>query len=58
MKALWMLGLLTLAVGGGALGGYLMRARQEAVSRQKEAAAIGVGKKPVIETKALEDDAR
>ena len=43
------LGLLTLAVGGGALGGYLMRVRQEAVSRQKEALAISAERKPVIE---------
>jgi small-conductance mechanosensitive channel len=42
------LGLLTLAVGGGALGGYLMRVRQEAVSRQKEALAISDGGRPVI----------
>jgi mannitol-specific phosphotransferase system IIBC component len=43
------LGLLTLAVGGGALGGYLMRVRQEAVARQKEALAISTERKPVIE---------
>jgi len=30
------LGLLTLSVGGGALGGYLLRARQETVSRDKD----------------------
>lgn len=34
------LGLLTLAVGGGVLGGYLMRIRQEVAARQKEAFAI------------------
>jgi len=43
------LGLLTLAVGGGALGGYLMRVRQEAVARQKEAFAISTERKPPIE---------
>ena len=43
------LGLLTLAVGGGALGGYLMRVRQEVVSRNKEALAISTERKPVIE---------
>ncbi len=47
------LGLLTLAVGGGALGGYLMRVRQEVVSRQKEALAISAETKPVIEVKPV-----
>ena len=37
------LGLLTLAVGGGALGGYLIRLRQETTSRRKEALAIRDG---------------
>ena len=50
------LGLLTLAVGGGALGGYLMRVRQEAVSRHKEALAISNGRKPVIEIQPVKDD--
>jgi len=50
------LGLLTLAVGGGALGGYLMRVRQEAVSRQKEAVAISDERKPVIEVQPGKGD--
>ncbi|NOQ87950.1 MAG: hypothetical protein GQ550_03420 [Gammaproteobacteria bacterium] len=49
------LGLLTLAVGGGALGGYLMRVRQEVVSRNKEAFAISDGRKPVIEVQHVKD---
>ena len=47
------LGLLTLAVGGGALGGYLLRVRQEIVSRNKEALAISDGRKPVIEAQPV-----
>jgi small-conductance mechanosensitive channel len=50
------LGLLTLAAGGGALGGYLMRVRQEAVSRHKEAIAINNGNKPVIEIQPVKGD--
>ena len=50
------LGLLTLAVGGGALGGYLMRIRQEAAARQKEAIAISDEKKPVIEAHPVKGD--
>jgi ABC-type nickel/cobalt efflux system permease component RcnA len=50
------LGLLTLAVGGGALGGYLMRVRQETVLRNKEAVAIGDEKKPVIEAQPVNGD--
>ena len=50
------LGLLTLAVGGGALGGYLMRVRQEAVTRQKEAFAMSDEKKPVIEVNPVKGD--
>ena len=50
------LGLLTLAVGGGALGGYLMRVRQEVVSRQKEALAISSERKPVIEVQPMNSD--
>jgi len=50
------LGLLTLAVGGGALGGYLMRVRQEAVSRHKEAFVISDGNKPAIEARPVKDD--
>jgi small-conductance mechanosensitive channel len=50
------LGLLTLAVGGGALGGYLMRVRQEAVTRQKEALAISEERKPVIDVQPVEGD--
>jgi small-conductance mechanosensitive channel len=53
---LFTLGLLTMAVGGGALGGYLMRVRQEAVSRQKEALVISNGRKPVIEIQPVKDD--
>jgi hypothetical protein len=53
---LFTLGLLTMAVGGGALGGYLMRVRQEAVSRHKEALAISNGRKPVIEIQPVKDD--
>lgn len=49
------LGLLTLAVGGGALGGYLIRVRQELVSRQREA-AISDNRKPVIEVLPARDD--
>ena len=52
------LGLLTLAVGGGALGGYLMRARQESISRQKEAFAISDENKPVIEVRPDKGDPR
>ncbi len=50
------LGLLTLAVGGGALGGYLMRVRQEVASRHKEAVAISDGRKPVIEIQPVKGD--
>lgn len=50
------LGLLTLAVGGGALGGYLMRVRQETLSRNKEAFAISDDKKPVIEVNPVKGD--
>jgi hypothetical protein len=46
------LGLLTLAVGGGALGGYLMRVRQETLSRHKEAFAINDETKPAIKVKS------
>ncbi len=41
------LGFLTLAVGGGALGGYLLRARQEIVSRNKNNIAISDTKKDI-----------
>lgn len=50
------LGLLTLAVGGGALGGYLMRVRQETLSRNKEAFAMSDEKKPVIEVNPVKGD--
>ncbi|HHJ36401.1 MAG TPA: hypothetical protein ENJ87_11605 [Gammaproteobacteria bacterium] len=50
------LGLLTLAVGGGALGGYLMRVRHETVSRQKETSAINDERKPAIETRPGKGD--
>ena len=50
------LGLLTLAVGGGALGGYLTRVRQEVVSRRKEAFVIRDKSIPVIEAKPVKDD--
>ena len=52
------LGLLTLAVGGGALGGYLMRVRQETVSRHKEAFTISDERKPVIEVQPVKGDSR
>ena len=58
LSQLLTLGLLTLAVGGGALGGYLMRVRQEAVSRRKEALAISDSKKSVIATQSVKDDSR
>jgi len=47
------LGLLTLAVGGGALGGYLLRARQEVVSRRKETYAISDDRNHVIEVQPV-----
>jgi hypothetical protein len=50
------LGLLTLAVGGGALGGYLMRVRQETVSRNKEVFAISEDRKPAIEVQPVKSD--
>ena len=50
------LGLLTLAVGGGALGGYLMRVRQETVSRNKEVFAISEERKPAIEVQPVKSD--
>ena len=50
------LGLLTLAVGGGALGGYLMRVRQEVVSRPKEVLSIGDESKPVIEIQPIKKE--
>jgi mannitol-specific phosphotransferase system IIBC component len=50
------LGLLTLATGGGALGGYLMRVRHEGSSRRKVAAAGSGNRKPVIEINPLKDD--
>ena len=50
------LGFLTLAVGGGALGGYLMRVRQEVLPRPKENFSISDGRKPVIELPPAKDD--
>jgi small-conductance mechanosensitive channel len=50
------LGFLTLAVGGGALGGYLMRVRQEVVSRSKGTLSIGDDRKSVIEIQHVKDD--
>jgi small-conductance mechanosensitive channel len=50
------LGFLTLAVGGGALGGYLMRVRQEVVSRPKGALSISDERKPVIVIPPAKDD--
>jgi len=47
---------LTLAVGGGALGGYLMRIRQEVSSRRKVAYAIRDGSNPVIDVKPVKSD--
>ena len=50
------LGLLTLAVGGGALGGYLIRVRQEIVSRRNEVLTTSNDRKPVIEVQPAGDD--
>ena len=50
------LGLLTLAVGGGALGGYLMRVRQEAVSRRKVTFTTRDESNPVINVKPTKDE--
>ncbi len=50
------LGLLTLAVGGGALGGYLMRVRQEIISRNKMNLPVNAAKKPVIEVPRVKGD--
>lgn len=52
------LGLLTLAVGGGALGGYLLRVRQEVASRRKQLVDISDGRKPVIEAQPVKRDSR
>jgi hypothetical protein len=52
------LGLLTLAVGGGALGGYLVRIRQEITARNKESSVITEERKPAIEVQAVKDDSR
>ena len=52
------LGLLTLAVGGGALGGYLMRVRQEVVSRPKATLSISDESKPVIEVLPVKGDSK
>jgi hypothetical protein len=52
------LGLLTLAVGGGALGGYLLRVRQETVTRRKQAFVTGDGLKPAIEVQPVKEDSR
>lgn len=48
------LGLLTLAVGGGALGGYLMRLRQDRLARRKEVIMTQTGKRPAIEVQREE----
>jgi hypothetical protein len=50
------LGLLTLATGGGALGGYLLRVRQETVLRKKEAITNGNGNKSAIESQPFRSD--
>jgi hypothetical protein len=50
------LGLLTLAIGGGALGGYLLRVRQEVVTRRKEALAINNERNPAIEVQSVKTD--
>lgn len=52
------LGLLTLATGGGALGGYLMRVRHEVASRRNEAAVINDKKKPVIDINPVKDESQ
>lgn len=50
------LGLLTLAIGGGGLGGYLMRIRHEVSARQKKAFAMSDENKSVSDTKKLKSD--
>ena len=50
------LGFLTLAFGGGALGGYLLRVRQEAISRHKDAIAGSTESKPVIDIQPANRD--
>jgi len=50
------LGLLTLALGGGALGGYLTRMRHEVLSRRKELAANENETKYAIEVNPLKGD--
>jgi hypothetical protein len=52
------LGLLTLAVGGGTLGGYLMRVRQEVASRRKEALTMSDEKSSLIEVHPVKGDPR
>ncbi len=62
------LGFLTLGIGGGALGGYLMRMRQESKSRRKAAAGINDGRgndgsnndgrKAIIEVNPIKGDSR
>ena len=50
------LGLLTLAAGGGALGGYLVRVRQEIAARNKKASGSTNESKPAIEARSVKDD--
>ena len=50
------LGLLTLAVGGGALGGYLIRIRQEVASRRRVTFATRDESNPVIDVKPVKSD--
>jgi len=50
------LGLLTLAVGGGALGGYLMRVRQDVISRPKGALSISDEKKAAIKVLPVKEE--
>ncbi|MBT8134441.1 MAG: hypothetical protein KJO03_08015, partial [Gammaproteobacteria bacterium] len=51
------LGMLTLALGGGALGGYLMRIRQEMKSKQRDI-AISDDRKPAIDIQPSRQDPR
>ena len=51
------LGMLTLAIGGGALGGYLMRIRQEIKSKQGDI-AISDDRKPAIDIQPSRQDRR
>ena len=53
---LFTLGLLTLALGGGALGGYLIRARQESISDRKQTVSVTAERKPLVEVQRVKGD--